>query len=266
MNLWMFLSRAGSRYPEATAVIDDCTRRTYRELAGRAELLAAGLAALGVRPGDHAGILLRNSSKYIELIFALLKLGAVCVPLNWRLTGADIRQCAEHADLDCLFFEQALEGLAPMGLERLRLTICLDEHKPSGIQAHEALIEGASGPGPQHPTRPGDPAAIIYTAGTTDSPRGVVLTHANFLWNTINYSHAYAMTPQDRELAPAPLFHSSTFGRIFTYIYNAATFVLSSAFDPEQALELIVRAARYQSHAGAGHVPHDGACAQYTNR
>jgi acyl-CoA synthetase (AMP-forming)/AMP-acid ligase II len=241
MNLWMFLARAGRRYPDVTAVIDDCSRQTYRELAGRTDMLAAGLAALGVRPGDHAGILLRNSGRYIELLFALLKLGAVCVPLNWRLTGADIRQCANHADLDFLFFEQALEGLAPLGLERLRLALCLDEQTPSGMHAHESIIAGAPAPFPQHPTAPGDPAAIIYTAGTTDSPRGVVLTHANFLWNTVNYSHAYAITPQDRELAPAPLFHSSTFGRVFTYVYNAATCVLCSSFDPEHALELIAR-------------------------
>jgi len=241
MNLWMFLSQAGRRYPENTAVIDDRTRLTYRELAGRTDGLAAGLASWGVRKGDHAGILLRNCSQHVELIFALLKLGAVCVPLNWRLTRADIRQCAEHADLDCLFSEQALADLAPLGLERLGLTMCIDEQTPSGAATYEKLIAGASGPCPQADTSPGDPAAIIYTAGTTASPKGVVLTHGNFLWNTLNYSDAYAMTPQDRELAPSPLFHSSTFGRIFTYVYNAAAFVLCRGFDPARTLELIAR-------------------------
>ena len=241
MNLWMFLSQAGRRYPDNTAVIDDRTRLSYRELAGRTERLAAGLASWGVGQGDHVGILLRNSSPYIELIFALLKLGAVCVPLNWRLTGADIRQCAEHAELDCLFCEQALADCAPLGLERLRLAMCIDEQTSSGAAAYEKLIAGASGTRPQADTSPGDPAAIIYTAGTTASPKGVMLTHGNFLWNTLNYSHAYAMTPHDRELAPAPLFHSSTFGRIFTYVYNAAAFVLCSGFDPVKSLELIAR-------------------------
>ena len=241
MNLWMLLLQAGRRYPENTAVIDDRTRLTYRELAGRTDCLAAGLTSRGVRKGDHAGILLRNCSQHVELIFALLKLGAVCVPLNWRLTRADIRQCAEHADLDCLFYEQALADLAPLGLARRCLAMCIDEQTPSGAAAYEKLIAGASGPCPQAETSPGDPAAIIYTAGTTASPKGVVLTHGNFLWNTINYSHAYIMTPQDRELAPSPLFHSSTFGRIFTYVYNAAAFVLSSGFDPARTLELIAR-------------------------
>ena len=84
-----------------------------------------------------------------------------------------------------------------------------------------------------------DPAAIIYTAGTTDEPKGVLLTHGNLIWNTFNYSAALEYSPQDIELAPTPLFHTSTFGRIFTYVFNAMTAIMVRKFSPAECLAII---------------------------
>ena len=82
---------------------------------------------------------------------------------------------------------------------------------------------------------------IIYTSGTTDSPRGVVLTHANHFWNAVNYSVAYGMEEEDVELGLAPLFHSATLGRMISCFFVGATFVTSRRFHPETAMQLITR-------------------------
>ena len=86
---------------------------------------------------------------------------------------------------------------------------------------------------------PQDESFIIYTSGTTGRPRGVVLTHANNFFNTLNYTSAYQMEESDVELALTPMFHSSTLGRIVTYVFNGVTFITSHRFDPEKALGLI---------------------------
>jgi len=77
-----------------------------------------------------------------------------------------------------------------------------------------------------------DESFIIYTSGTTGKPKGVILTHNNHIWNTINYTIAYQMEESDVELALTPMFHSSTMGRIFAYIFTGATFITSKRFAP----------------------------------
>ena len=93
--------------------------------------------------------------------------------------------------------------------------------------------------GPAVEVVPQDESFIIYTSGTTGRPRGVVLTHANHFCNTLNYTSAYRMEERDVELALTPMFHSSTLGRIVTYVFNGVTFITSHRFDPEKAMGLI---------------------------
>ncbi len=237
MNLGNFPDNAAEKYPDKTAVICGNKKAIYHELKSRVEKLAAALYSLGIIKGSKAGIIAFNSIEYIEAIFALMKLGAVCVPLNHRLTQGEIKELAEHAEIGTLFFENALAGKVPFDLPKIKNFISFDAG--SGYVGYESLVSDSFFPSHSININEQDEAFIIYTSGTTGKPRGVMLTHGNLISNAGNYSEAYGMTHDDIELAPTPLFHASTLGRVFTYVSNCTAFILCRRFSPESCLDLI---------------------------
>ena len=241
MNLFNFLVNSAEKYPDKTAFVCEERRLTYLQLKNRAEKLASSLYELGIRKGMKAGILLYNSVEYVEIIFALMKLGAVGVPLNIRLTKTEIKEQADHSDVSILFYERELTEKAPFDLSFIKrfVMICSDFCKKS--ISYESLFEIAEGCDVSETVIEDDESFIIYTAGTTANPKGVVLTHGNQIANTQNYSKALNMSKEDIEFAPTPLFHCSTLGRVFTYVCNGMTFLLCRKFDPESVLEIIER-------------------------
>lgn len=240
MNLGFFLDGAAARAPEQTAVLCEDRRITYGMLKKRADSLAAALACRGIVKGARVAILSHSSIEYIETLFALMKLGAVCVPINTRLTAPETARLLEHCGPAAIIYEQELAGKIPADTPTVAMRIAIGRKPDPGALSYASLAAAAAG-FCTRPVAPDEPSCIIYTAGTTGSPKGVELTHGNQLWNTLNYTAAYALCPGDIELAPTPLFHSATLGRVFTYVFNAAAFILCRKFDPEACLELIQR-------------------------
>ena len=236
MNLWHLLEHAAARCGEQSAVICQDRRISWRRLHARSRQLGRVLAALGVRPGQPVAVLSRNSLEYVEILFGLLRCGAVAVPLNWRLCAGDIaRQCA-HVGVGPLFYSREFEDRVPPVAGPV---VCLDRPAAAADHEYERLFDlsGAQAPLPGLD----DPSCILFTAGTTGTPKGVVLTHGNQLWNSLNYAAAYPLGSRDVELAPAPLFHIATLGRLYTYALCAATCVLMPRFDAAACLDLIAR-------------------------
>jgi acyl-CoA synthetase (AMP-forming)/AMP-acid ligase II len=241
MNLFSFLENSAEKYPDKTALICEEKRITFLQLKKRSERLASSLLRLGIKKGMKVGILLYNSVEYVEIIFALMKLGAVGVPLNIRLTKEEIAKQAEHADVSILFYEEELKQKAPLDLSSITDFIFIGSGESGKSISYEFLLNAAESHDISEAVIKEDESFIIYTAGTTASPKGVVLTHSSQMANTKNYSAAYNMTRDDIELAPTPLFHCSTLGRIFTYVYNGVTFILCRKFDAETAFKIIER-------------------------
>jgi len=239
MNLFNFLDSAAKKYPDKAAVICNSKRITYKKLKARAEKLASALYSLGITKGTKAGILSFNCIEYIETIFALMKLGTVCVPLNHRLTAGEIKELVEHAGVTTFFYGKQLEEKVPFDVHLIKNFITVGGRQTSEPIPYESLFSSASSNYPSENINEDDESFIIYTAGTTGNPRGVILTHGNQIWNTLNYTAAYSMTPGDIELAPTPLFHTSTLGRVFTYVFNHATFILCKKFSPDECLGII---------------------------
>jgi len=239
MNLAHFLDMAAARYPEKRAVICEENTITFGALKRRADELSAGLMRLGVTRGTPVTILSSNSIEYVEIIFALMKIGAVAVPLNHRLTKNELEILLEHSEAKILFCEAAFQELVPEKAEKLEQVIAINGKHPPASAAYEELFQPALCTEETAAVSENYPAAIIYTAGTTDEPKGVLLTHGNLSWNTLNYSAALEYSPQDIELAPTPLFHASTFGRIFTYVFNAMTAIMVRKFSPAECLAII---------------------------
>ncbi|MCX8044952.1 MAG: AMP-binding protein [Desulfobacterota bacterium] len=229
MNLMSFLESAAMRFPNKTALICAGDRVTYRRLKALAAQYAAIFLSHGLGKGSRVAILANSSVQYIAALFGMIKIGAVCIPLNTRLTASELRLLLSHCLPAALLYDQTSEHLIPE-LELLPpITLCLERaHRENASAGAQALTSNWD-----------DTAIILYTAGTTGTPKGVVLTHGNLLWNTLNYTAAYCMQPEDIELAPTPLFHAATLGRVFTYVFNAATFILCPRFDAHECLALI---------------------------
>lgn len=241
MNLFQFLDLAAARYPEKTAVICGANRCTFSALKRRADHLAASLLHLEIAKGAPVAILSANSIAYVEIICALMKIGAVGVPLNYRLTKNEIRRLLEHSAAKALFCETDLQDLITPPPENLKFIISLGGTQGCAGISYDRLFTQPAAANSFPAVNEHDPSVILYTAGTTGEPKGVVLTHGNQIWNTLNYTAALAMTPDDIELAPTPLFHASTLGRVFTYLFNGVTFILCKNFNPADCLSIIAR-------------------------
>lgn len=161
---------------------------TWKDLNTRVNRLANGLKALGVNKGDHVSILLHDCPEFIEANYALQKIGAVPIPVNFRFVAREIEYQLTHSDstfliLETLFIEEASKALP--NADKIRHTICIGRDggkTPAGMLDYERLIESHPATEPPACTTEDDVCTVCYTGGTTGLPKGVVLTYSNF-WN-----------------------------------------------------------------------------------
>lgn len=229
MNLFTLLSKAAREHPHAEAFITEDCRCTFSQMHTSALALSAHLHQQGICRGMRTAIVCRNGLPFVHAVFALLRLGAVCVPLSWRLTPSEMSAQLKHAGAEYLLHDETCSTLLP-STSQLR-TLCIDC----------AVTPQQSEPALPPPPRGVDPACIVYTAGTSDNPRGGVLSHANLLANSANYCTACGFAPGQRELATTQLFHISTFSRLFTYVRSATTCYLMTRFSPDSCFDIMRR-------------------------
>ena len=230
------------RDPQRLAFIDANTDRryTFGEVEQRTNALAQALRDQGVRKGDRVGLLALNSPHFLEVAIATAKLGAIFVPINFRLTAAEVRYILDDATPCVLFAStQTLETArkaADGSLVRHVLEIPSAAKRAAGDGAdYEAWI-AQGGAAARAPVRilQGEVASLMYTSGTTGFPKGAMLTHGNHLWNAFtHFAMTEGLTPKDVSLVSAPLFHIGAFG-IYTLalIYLGGTSVILESFDP----------------------------------
>ncbi|WP_298441700.1 long-chain fatty acid--CoA ligase [Gordonia sp. (in: high G+C Gram-positive bacteria)] len=237
-GLSSWITRRAERTPAAPALIDsgDGTEITYAELAARSARRAAALRARGVRRGDRVMIISLNSVAQLETIFAVARLGAITVPVNFRLSPAEIGYLISDAAPALLLHDDLFAALA---------AVSADEAAASSPAVEVAHLDALDGPeevfADEEPVGPDDVAMIMYTSGTTGKPKGAMLTHGNFEWNAINMITAgEGVTPKDRSLAVAPNFHIGGLGLfVLSLLYAGGTVVVAPAFDPGQTLRLL---------------------------
>ena len=235
------LADTARKFPDKTAMICDDKTVTYRELDSRVNQRAHGFLQRGIAGKKRVAVLLSNSIELVEVYFALARLGCVTIPLNYRLSGRELSFILDNAEPAALIMGEEYSSLvhelkAPIG--KLDVLITIGKATPKD-ENFDSLCNNQPDHAPEVEVIPQDESFIIYTSGTTGRPRGVVLTHANNFFNTLNYTSAYQMKESDVELALTPMFHSSTLGRVVTYVFNGVTFVTSRRFDPEKALGLV---------------------------
>lgn len=220
------------------ALVDGSTRLTYAELWDRVRRAAGLLRALGVRRGDRVATLTVNCHEFMELFYATAEVGAILVPLSWRLAPAELDHQIRDSGATVLFVGLEQRGLAD------RLSADLPVRARIELGDEYARRRDATAPidGGEDCASFGDPHAILYTSGTTGHPKGAVLTHANWFWNVVNMATPVALTELDTTVTVLPMFHS---GGVGLYTVPSLTLggrvVIVRRFDAAELLGILER-------------------------
>ncbi|MFC5665235.1 long-chain fatty acid--CoA ligase [Kitasatospora misakiensis] len=226
-------ARRARKTPHRTALLHEEHATGYAELYDRTTRLAHLLRARGVRPGDRVAFLGPNHPAFLETLFAAGQLGAVFVPLNTRLAVPELRYQLQDSGSTLLLTVRRPDAAELAGDVEL-----LEAEGAS----YEALLAEASAEPLDVPVGPDDVCMIMYTSGTTGRPKGVVLTHGNILWNSLNVLVDVDLSTDEVTLVSAPLFHTAALNMTcLPTLLKGGTAVLESAFDPVRTLELVER-------------------------
>lgn len=188
---------------------------SYADLRQRRNRYAHVLQQAGVRKGDRVGMVLLNSADYVALYFAIARIGAIAVRLNFRLAPAELSFLVQDAGCEVLFFHSSrTEQLDPVHEQlRLRHWFCLaDDDTPIPRWAQEPSLQAASTADVSSSRPHGtDPAMIMYTSGTTGRPKGAVWTHENALWFATIQIMQWDFTSRTVAMTTGPLYHAGAF-------------------------------------------------------
>ena len=242
------LRRSAARTPNKLAVVCGETRWTYAEFDRISERMAAGLAERGVTKGVRVAILARNSHAFVAMRFALARLGAILVPINFMLKAEEVAYILRHAGATMLATDS---GLAPLARAAkvldtaVRDLIWLPAEGVSEPQADMISFDtlAASGTAPPDIELDGtDLAQIVYTSGTESSPKGAMLTHDAVIWQYVSCIVDAGIAQDDLTLHALPLYHCAQLDAFFgPSIYIGATNIITAHPTPDNLLPLIER-------------------------
>jgi fatty-acyl-CoA synthase len=240
-----FMRRARRLYPDHEAVVDGELRLTYEQFFARCDRWSSVLARqLGVKQGDRVAYIAPNTHAQLESFYAVPQLGAVLVPINYRLVADDFAYIIKHsgarvvcAHSDYLEVVDSIRAQLPSVVHFVAL-----EGKREGWLDYEALVAAADGKFPRVEIAEHDLLTINYTSGTTARPKGVMITHRNAYMNAIGtLLHAPMAATRERYLWTLPMFHANG----WTYVWNAtavgATHVCLRRVEPARIFAELVR-------------------------
>ncbi|HEU4359955.1 MAG TPA: long-chain fatty acid--CoA ligase [Mycobacterium sp.] len=240
MDLGSWIERRAASIPRLPAITFEGRTLTFRAFADRIDRLAAELAAGGVVRGDRVGYIGLNHPDFLVTLFAAARIGATFVPLNWRLTGAELSYILTDAEVHTLLADAehatVIEPLrAEVGLQRVIALAAV----PGWEVLDDLLAERAPLADPVYPA-PDEVAVIMYTSGTTGRPKGAMLTHGNLFWNNVNDLLSFDISQHDITLVCAPLFHIGGLNvTTLVTLQKGGHVVLMPTFDAGAALNLI---------------------------
>ncbi|PHK48708.1 class I adenylate-forming enzyme family protein [Staphylococcus edaphicus] len=237
MNYDWIKTRATFDEPKA-AIIDPFkgTEWTYQDLNIRAENLANYLRDQGVKRGDVVGIFSPNDVALLDLLFASFKIGAVYLPINWRLKTQEIESVIIDSDVKLIFYaEKHLSSLEGIADERLHIDIDSQRYDDIVDPQHHRPFKAVSVDG-------SDLASLMYTSGTTGLPKGVMFTYDSFVNNPINIALTYKMNSTYTTIISTPMFHVLGFNDLTLPLLMAGgTLVLQRYFNGEALNELMTK-------------------------
>lgn len=249
-NLGDSLRRSALAAPNKPAIIyyttDGASRSvTYAELNRRANAVAHNLLQRGIAKGDKVAALSRNSIEFLVLGYALHKIGAWLVPINFMLQPPDVQHLIDFSETKWFFVEDALLGNVAPVLDKLTgvqqfVQFGPSPSRPAGWMAFDELL-----PGPTHEPEvlieSDDVATLLFTSGTESAPKGVLSTHANYCAAQLSWSMNMGVAQDDVFLVSIPLIHAAGYVLSTLCLTNHATIVMTQAPQPVQMIELMAR-------------------------
>jgi acyl-CoA synthetase (AMP-forming)/AMP-acid ligase II len=260
-NLADLFEHAVDHFGDREYLVCEGERRTYAQMEERANRLAHHLAAHGIGPGDHVGIYAYNSVEWVETLWAVFKLRAVWVNINYRYVEEELAYLFENADLKALVFQREFAPRVLGVLDRLPLlthSVVIEDGSGADLAGFEsteyeaAMAEGS--PERDFEPRSGDDRYILYTGGTTGMPKGVVWRQEDVFFalgggidpvTNTRLEHPGALVEQALAGAPqtmlpiAPLMHGATQWGVMASAFRGNKTVLVAKFEPRRVWELI---------------------------
>jgi acyl-CoA synthetase (AMP-forming)/AMP-acid ligase II len=246
-NIGSILTKRAHMNPDNEALFDVSAGRrfNYAELNDRTNQVVNALAP-SVKKGDRVALLMMNSHEFISAFFAIAKLGAVVVPLNWRLVPDELEFILKDSGSTVLFYgEEFLPSVGELHSRGDKTDINLwihtgsDATKPPFAKGFNELVDPAPSTEPEITAFDDDMLYIMYTSGTTGLPKGVMHTHSTQMEALVTLNATSDFCIGDRYLNPMPLFHVGALTPAIVGAYRGLAHILMRAFDPVKVWELV---------------------------
>ncbi|MCC5888599.1 MAG: long-chain-fatty-acid--CoA ligase [Gammaproteobacteria bacterium] len=245
-NIGLFLETRAFLSPQREAFYDGQDMRlTFAELSARSNQVANALLDSGVKAGDRVGLLLMNGAEFLESFFAIARIGAVVVPLNWRLVADELTFILDDSGTTALIYGEEFAATVShiesrSGATKVERWIEVGQGAAAAFATpFEAWRSACSSAPPPAGGSGDDLLYIMYTSGTTGLPKGVMHTHTTAMWGVLTIAATADLRLGDRYLLALPLFHVGALTPATLNVYRGVTSVVLRAFDPRQAWALI---------------------------
>lgn len=239
-TLGYLIKRSAWKFPRKTAIVFGDKRTTYDELNRRVNRLANALLTLGVKKDDKVASMLFNSPEIIEAYYAAAKIGAISIPINFRLAGGEAEYIIDQSESSTLIYDAELRNvIEKCSTEKgLHLISVGETHYPDSLP-YEELLTSSPDSEIDIPTHERDLRFIMYTSGTTGLPKGAMFTHMNNLWSALSLIVNKKYDFKEVVLIVNPLFHMNSYINIIASVFMGHKIVIMKRFDPTEMMELI---------------------------
>ncbi|MCB1412526.1 MAG: long-chain-fatty-acid--CoA ligase [Xanthobacteraceae bacterium] len=247
INIGHFLTKRAFLSPELEATVEPSAggrRQTFRQLNTRCNQVANALRTAGVASGERVGLLMMNGLEFIETFYAVAKIGAVNVPLNWRLVADELEFILKDSGATTLVYSEEFAAVVAELQSRgtktdIRFWVQVGGQPAAFATAYDAWRESAPDTEPELAGFEDDLLFIMYTSGTTGLPKGVMHSHNSVMWSMLTVAATADVRYGDRYLLSLPMFHVGALNPVMGNLYLGVTSVVLKSFDAKQSWELI---------------------------
>lgn len=243
MNTTEFLTIATAICPEKEAIVVEEKRIRFEQLNERVNRLANAMMAMGVQQGDRVALIHVNCSQCVEAYFATARLGCIYVPLNFRARETEMAYMVNTAEVHTLFVGQRYLDLVDVirpQVPTVRNFVSIDGPR-EGYLEYEPTLASASADDVFTEIGDDDTTILMYTAGTTGFPKGVMLSHNSFaIYMLENVTPADPIT-EEKNILTVPLYHVAGIQAMMAGVYGGRTLVMERQFDPVEWMQLVQR-------------------------
>jgi len=240
VNTTEFLDIATAICPDRPAIIFEDRIITFAQLSDRVNRLASGLAKLGVKKGDRVALLQVNCNQCLETYFGVSRLDAIYVPLNFRAREKELSYMLNSSESETLIFgsryADLVDAMRP-DLKSVKNFICIEEKRENALYYEDIILSSSDEP-VMTEIDDKDTTILMYTAGTTGFPKGVILPHTSFSSYVLDNVTPDAEV-EERNILTVPLYHIAGMQAVMAAVYGCRTLVMERQFDPKEWMGLV---------------------------